>query len=190
MKRRWMLSYQLGYLLSSLLLSNRLAALTLEELTNTPNLTPKRFARYFRDFEYCFHADLQPVEVFLRTKSGDCDDYAILADLVLRPRGYETRLIIVRMPGRVAHVVCYVNQEKAYLDYNKRGNLFVLQSCRPGIRAIAVKVAKSLSQNWTSASEFTYSTGVEQMMATVVKTDPSDSEPVLAKPAAPIKIDF
>src|SRR5689334_21864797 len=62
------------------LATSRLDALTLIDLLNDPKLTPKRFAAQFETFEYEFHPEVQPAEVFLAERRGDCDDYAILAD--------------------------------------------------------------------------------------------------------------
>lgn len=156
-----------------------LPALTVEELLNEPDLTPKRFANHFEGFTYEFINYVQNPAVFLRTKTGDCDDYAVLADHVLSRRGYTTRLIHVRMIGRIAHAVCYVTENKAYLDYNNRRYTFNLERCGPSIRAIATKVARSFEANWTSASEFTYDYATDEKQAkfTVVKTDPPDQDP-------------
>lgn len=175
---------------AALLLPGGLRAISLAELRADPKLTPKRFASFFTDFEYAFHREVQRPDAFLITRSGDCDDYAILADLVLRPKGYETRLIAVRMPDLVAHVVCYVTQEKAYLDYNNRVYLLKLQHSGPTIRQIAAKVAKSFDSSWTTASEFTYTGGLKRLVATVVKTEPPDKDPVPGQPSPRIKIDF
>jgi hypothetical protein len=182
--------YLLGTLAAGLFSSLRVEAVSLDELRSDPKLTPRRFAGYFSDFKDCFHEEVQLPEVFLAAKSGDCDDYAILADLVLKPKGYDTRLISVRMPGMVAHVVCYVTQEKGYLDYNNRVYYFKIEHAGPTIRQIATKVSKSFSANWTSASEFTYSGGLKRLVATVVKTDPPERDPAPVKSRQEIKIDF
>lgn len=156
-----------------------LHALTVRQLLDDTSLTPKRFANLFEGFTYEFINYVQNPEVFLRTKTGDCDDYAILADHVLSHHGYDTRLIHVRMMGRIAHAVCYVTEDKAYLDYNNRRYTFNLERSGPSIRAIATKVARSFEANWTSASEFTYdyATDVKEAKFTVVKTDPPGQDP-------------
>ncbi len=61
-----------------------LDATTLPSLLFDDRMTPKRFAAQFETFEYEFHAEVQPPDVFLSTRRGDCDDYAILADYVLK----------------------------------------------------------------------------------------------------------
>ncbi len=162
----------------------RLDAVTLGELLDDPKLTPKKFAAYFEDFDYEFSPEVLPAEVFLRERRGDCDDYAILADYVLSARKYDTRLIHIRMVGRVAHAVCYVTESRAYLDYNNRKYFFNLQGCGRTLRAIASKVADSFEANWTSASEFTYDYKEDRKHfgATVVKTDPPSSDPPLSPP--------
>lgn len=167
-----------------------LGGLTLEELKNDPELTPRRFAKHFGDFEYRFYAQLQDPELFVLSKSGDCDDFAVLADTVLRPKGYATRLIGVQMPG-FAHMVCYVNQEKGYLDFNNRIYVSRVTKCDPDVRSIATKVARSFHANWTSASEYVHEgKGRLRSVATVVKTDPPEKDPKPGKPAPKIRIDF
>jgi hypothetical protein len=157
----------------------RLDAVTLADLENDPKMSPKRFANYFENFEFEGHDEVQLPEVFLRNQRGDCDDYAILADHVLRPRNLGTRLIHVRLVGRVAHAVCYVTASRAYLDYNNRIYFSTLERSGPSIREIATKAADSLQANWTSASEFTYDYKEDRkhFIATVVKTEPPSSDP-------------
>lgn len=161
------------------LASGNLRALTLPELLTDPKMNPKRFASLFEDFAYDYSAPVQPAETFLWSRRGDCDDYAVLADHVLNKKGFSTRLIHVRMVGRVAHAVCYVVENRAYLDYNNRRVFFTLTRSGGTIREIADKVADSLEANWTSASEFTfaYETNKKQFGATVVKTDPPSRDP-------------
>jgi hypothetical protein len=83
------------------------------------------------------------------------------------------------MVGRVAHAVCYIVEDRAYLDYNNRRYSFNLQRSGPSIREIASKVARSLESNWTSATEFTYDykTEVKNALFTVVKTEPPGNDP-------------
>ncbi len=156
-----------------------LSALTLDELLKDPQMSPKRFAGYFEDFRFEYGAPVQTPGEFHSARAGDCDDYAILADFVLQRKGFDTRLIHVRMVGQYAHAVCYVSQNHAYLDYNNRKYFITLARCGPTIREIASKVADSLEANWTSASEFTYDydTSRKSFGATVVKTDPPLSDP-------------
>lgn len=172
--------------IGALLALNPLGAATLEELENNPKLSPKRFASYFEHFEFEPHNEVQLPEVFLRNRRGDCDDYAILADHVLRPKGYGTRLIHVRLVGKVAHAVCYVTQNKAYLDYNNRIYFSSLERSGPSLREIANKAAESLQSNWTSASEFTYDYREDKkhFLTTVVKTEPPSRDPdIVSRPA-------
>ncbi len=157
----------LGLLVAGLVLAQRAArALTLEDLERDSKLTPSRFARYFADFNYCFHAEVQRPEVFLATQSGDCDDYAILAAQVLHAKGYTTRLISVRMPGLI-HVVCYVAETKCYLDFNNRVYLKRTVGSDGSLPDIARKVAKSFDTHWASAAEFTYDHEVKRLVTTV-----------------------
>lgn len=163
------------------------SALTLQDLLSQKDLTPRAFASRFADFEYEFATDVLPADVFLSGKKGDCDDYAVLADHVLRHHGRVTRLIHVRMVGRVAHAVCYVTDARAYLDYNNRRYFFNVERCGASLRDIATQVARSFAANWTSVSEFTYSyeEQLKRFGVTVVKTDPPAADPDLNPPAPP-----
>jgi hypothetical protein len=168
-----------------------LTAATLGELVSDPKMTPKRFASKFEDFSYQYSREILPPNVFLSAKSGDCDDYATLADLVLRRKGFETRLIQVRLAGQIDHAVCYVTQSSAYLDYNNRAVFLNLARSGASIREVATKVADSLGANWTSAFEFTYDGDKKEIVATVVKTAPPSSDPVPGKAAAnSVKVGF
>jgi hypothetical protein len=175
---RWLRQAGLA-ILAVVLGATPLEALTVKELAAEPDLTPKRFANHFENFTYEFINYVQPPDEFLKTRTGDCDDYACLADLVLKPKGFDTRLIHIRMVGRIAHAVCYVTENKAYLDYNNRRYSFNLERSGQTIREIATKVARSFEANWTSASEFTYDYKTEDKKAlfTVVKTDQPAKDP-------------
>lgn len=160
-------------------------AVTLKELTDNTGLTPKKFASYFAGFDYEFNGPIQPAGAFLNRERGDCDDYAVLANYVLGKRGLTTRLIHIRLAGRIAHAVCYVNENRAYLDYNNRNVFFTLTRSGAEIRAIAEKVADSLEANWTTASEFSYSyaTRRKTMIATVSRTGGDAEPPATHSPA-------
>ncbi len=150
------------------------------ELEAEPNMTPGHFADLFENFAFDYYPYVQPPDVFLEHRSGDCDDYAVLANHILGRCGFKTRLIRVDLVGsRVSHAVCYVTERKVYLDYNNRKYTFNLESSNPSIRKIAAKVAAALDNNWTTASEYTYTyeVGRNQTIWTVVKTDPPESDP-------------
>lgn len=117
--------------------------------------------------------------------------YTIVADQVLTEKGYDTRLIAVRLPGISGYIVCYVTEEGAYLDYNDETYVVKLRASGPTIREVATQVAASLTQNWTSASEFTVTEGLKEIVATVVQTDPPELDPPLGvvQPST-ITIDF
>ena len=72
---------------------------TLRDLESIQRLTPGDFADLFEYFKFVYSPRVQTADVFLAGQAGDCDDYAILADHVLRQKGYTTRLIQVRMVG-------------------------------------------------------------------------------------------
>jgi hypothetical protein len=171
-------------------LASSASGVTLDEIRKVEKLTPVRFARFFSDFDYVLHEEIQEPEVFLASRAGDCDDYAILADLVFREKGQHPRLITVRMPG-ITHVVCYINEFKCYLDFNNRGYLFKTVSCGESLAEIAKKVAHSFDANWTSVSEFTYDRGLKQIVKTVSKVgQDSTSTSTNMPPKRDIVIDF
>lgn len=162
------------------LLSAGLHALTLDELLSDTKMTPRRFAGLFSGFSFDTHPfDVQDPEVFLSTRTGDCIDYAVLADYVLKRNGYGTRLIRVEMVGKnMGHAVCYVTPDRIYMDYNNRSYFISLVRCGQRVREIATKVAASFEANWTFASEFTYdyNTSVKKVVMTVVQTDPASTD--------------
>lgn len=166
--------------LGALCLSASGQALSLEDLRKDSRLTPRRFASYFSEFKYQFHAQMQSPDVFLTTQSGDCDDFATLAATVLREKGYTPRLIAVRMGG-LAHVVCYIEETQTYLDYNNRGFVCRTVGCEPSIKSIAKSVAKSFDLPWISASEFTCDEGLKRLVVTV----PSEKAVARAASRAP-----
>jgi hypothetical protein len=130
-------------------------AVTMEELRTMPHLTPVQFARYFTNFEFKFHAEVQPHDQFLATQSGDCDDYATVAADALEKHGYHPRMIAIRMKGET-HVICYITETHSYLDYNMRKEENPLVPCSPDITAVASNVAKGFGRDWLATYEFTY----------------------------------
>lgn len=161
----------------------KLDAVTVDAMLGNSKLGAKKFANYFGGFDYEFSTAIQPPNTFLTRERGDCDDYAVLADFVLSKHGLGTRLVHVRLAGQVAHAVCYVTENNAYLDYNNRKFFMTLSRSGPDLRDIATRVANSLSANWTTASEFTYSyeTGRKVMTATIAQT--GGDKPTPAKPS-------
>jgi hypothetical protein len=166
----------------------RLEALTMGDLLGDTKMTPKRFASLFEDFKFEVHPfDVQNPSQFLGSRCGDCIDYAVLADYILKRRGYGTRLIRVEMMGEnMGHAVCYVTESRAYLDYNNRRYAIKLQRSGRSIREIANEVADSFDANWTFAQEFTfdYTTYIKRAVFTVVKTDTPTMDPDLANSSA------
>jgi hypothetical protein len=147
-----------------------LGSVTLQELRGDPDLNPKRLMAKFSRFKFELHGEVQAPEVFLARERGDCDDFATLAAMVLREKGYSTRLITVRMPG-LTHVVCYVAEVGSYLDYNNRIYMRSLVKAKPDINDIADKVAKSFDSGWTTASEFIYTNQVKVLVSTVARAE-------------------
>jgi hypothetical protein len=162
------------------LLAAELQGVTLDELRNDPDLTPRKLMARLSRFKYELHVEVQKPEDFLATETGDCDDFAILAATVLRDKGYTPRLIAVRMPG-LTHVVCYIPQIGSYLDYNNRVYFRPLIKCKPELNEIADRVSKSFDSSWTTASEFLYTNQVKVMVTTIARaetfTRPSGTTP-------------
>src|SRR5262245_10424299 len=94
-------------------------ALTLEELQADPKLTPAVLLAHFSDVTFHLRGATQNPGAFLASKTGDCDDFANVAALVLKAKGYTPRIVVVSMEN-VTHVVCYVAETRSYLDYNHR----------------------------------------------------------------------
>jgi hypothetical protein len=160
-------------------------AFTVNDLLADPNLTPKRFANRFGKFDFEYNPFVQNPDVFLQREKGDCADYAILGDFVLKQKKFQTRLIRVVLVGSLAHDVCYVYEVKAYLDYNNRAYFSNLERSGRTIREIADKVADSFQANWTSASVYTYdyTEDIKHLTLTVVKTEPPAEDPDAGAPA-------
>ena len=116
--------------------------------------------------------------------------YAVLANATLSSKGYQTRLIAVRLPGIDSRDVCYVASEGGFIDYDSQTATLTLQPAGPTIREIAAALAGSLQMDWTSASEYVITNNLRQVLATVVKTDPASSDPSAGQAASPIKINF
>jgi hypothetical protein len=119
-------------------------------------------------------------------------DYAILGSIVLKGEGYTPRLIVVNMPGIVCDDACYINEATSFIHYDRSSSILQLEGSRPSIRQIANTLANSLNLDWTSASEFTFSNGLCQILATVVETESPSSDPVAGQnpPSPPMVIDF
>jgi len=159
----------------------------LGDLEKDPAMTPGHFADLFEDFDYEYFPYLLQPDDFLSRRSGNCKDYATMGSYILGRRHYRTRLIWVNLVGtRLGHVVCYVDDKRAYLDYNNRKYTFNLERSGPKIRDIAEKVADSFEQNWSTASEYTcsYDDLQAHFLRTVVKTDPPELD-TARKPPPP-----
>jgi hypothetical protein len=117
-------------------------------------------------------------------------DYVILAGKVLPGQGYAARLIVVNMPG-LNDDACYVTQAGSFIHYTWTNSTLQLEGSGSTIRQIATTLAGSFNLDWTTASEFIYSNGVGEILATVVETDPASSDPVAGTtPTSSIAINF
>lgn len=163
-----------GFLLSVLLVAPQAHGLTLKELREDVALTPERLLHYFSDFKFKLGEQVQPIETFLSSKAGDCDDFATLAASLLREKGYTPRLIAVFMEHQV-HVVCYILETKSYLDFNNRKKASPAVSSDGTLADIAQKVALTFHAPWNCASEFIYRNGVRQTLWTDFRQLSDDS---------------
>jgi hypothetical protein len=120
------------------------------------------------------------------------NDYPILASIVMKPKGYQTRLVLVNMPGLpTPDDCCFVSQAGSFIHYNSSNSVLQLEGSGSTIRQIATTMAKNLNTDWTTASEFVYSNGMGQILATVVEADPPSSDPVAGTtPTSSIVINF
>ena len=160
----------LQILLATVLFAPQIARseLTVAQLKAEPGLTPEAFMRHFADFKFELGREVRTPEIFLKNRSGDCDDFATLAASILREKGYTTRLVVIYMGG-ATHVVCYVKETKSYLDYNCRKKVSPLVKCDWDLAAIGESVAQSFRSQWRSASEFTFNNGTREFASTVFR---------------------
>jgi hypothetical protein len=138
---------------------------TVDDLHRDRDLTPEKFAAYFSDFHFQLFQKVQDREVFLSTKTGDCDDYATLAADILKEKGYSTKLVVVFMP-KDTHVVCYVAEAKCYLDFNRRAYPTKTVPSSGSLQDIADKVARSFGQAWQCVSEYFVVKGERSFLVT------------------------
>lgn len=159
-------------------------AFTVDDLLSDGNLTPESLLRKFAHFRFRLGEDVQAPKDFLKSEAGDCDDFATLAADVLRAKGYTPKLIVVFMP-RDIHVVCYVQEANAYLDYNRRAFSKPLVTCNGTVSEIAAKVAASFSETWHCASEYTFHNGIRRFLYTDFRqADPPEPSPIPTAVAA------
>jgi hypothetical protein len=144
-------------------------ATTLKDLEGQTKLTPEGLLRKFANFKFKLFDGVQPREQFLATQTGDCDDFATLAADLLGEHGYTTHLVAVTMEQQV-HVVCYVAEANAYLDYNNRKLTAPLVPTNGRLADIAGKVARSFHSTWRCASEYIFKDGVQHMVKTDFKS--------------------
>lgn len=160
-------------------------ALSISDLDSIPALTPEKLARSFADFKFVFHAEVQEADVFLKTKSGDCDDFATVAAAILSRHGYTPHLIAVRMKGE-CHVVCYVDEVKGYLDYNYRSDAHPVIASGNSITEIARKVADSFGRDWIATYEFTFHDATKRLVNNILpnRFAKTDGKALLSSSAA------
>jgi hypothetical protein len=153
------------------------------DLLNQKALTPEALARQFANFTFEISDKVQEPEVFLSRKRGDCADFANLTSMILKHQGYTTKMVVVMM-GKQTHVVCFVKEVGAFLDFNRRADAHPLTPSNGSLEDIAAKVAASFRSDWHMASEFRYKAGgLPVYLDSVFPIDPGFT-PVGAKSAA------
>ena len=146
------------------------------------DLTPAGLLRHFAGFAFELGETLQDAETFLRRRRGDCDDFASLANQVLAERGWKTKLVVVMME-RQTHVVCYVQEAKGFLDYNRRAIADPIVTSDGSLEDIAAKVATAFRSEWWMASEFAYRDQTTVFLDHVFPPAVGATAPVPSRPA-------
>lgn len=86
--------------------------------------TPDELARFYsRDFEtrQVIPISSQPQREFLRTKSGNCEDFAILSQDVLGRLGIKSEIVYMKFRGlQIGHAVCMWKEGSYYSFFDNR----------------------------------------------------------------------
>jgi len=118
------------------------------------NTTPKAVAKLLRD-EFTFKRDeelfgeadhWQSPEEFLKRKAGDCEDYALLAQALLRRNGIEAYILSLFGQEGYAHTVC------VFKDEHGRYNLIDVDKIRYPKAVSLEAMASWLYPGWTSGA--------------------------------------
>ncbi|MCF7762169.1 MAG: fibronectin type III domain-containing protein [Verrucomicrobia bacterium] len=105
------------------------------------------------------------------------DSVPVLADQVLRKKGFTTHLVVVRMAGGSGREFCHVAGPESYIDYDERSAIVSVGSSGGSIRDVASRFASRLGMDWTSASQFVYVDGARKILATVEKAASPQLDP-------------
>ena len=115
--------------------------------------TPESLARFFQE-QITFQEDIrlfgevdywQAPEEFLSRRAGDCEDYALLAQAVLRRLGFEAFVFSLYGENGYAHTVCVFTQDGRY-DVINEDRLLRLEA------GSLEEVATQLYPQWTWAA--------------------------------------
>jgi len=149
------------------------------DLTAEKDLTPESLMHAVAGFAFELGDEPQDPDVFLQRRRGDCDDFAQLASRVLTAHGYHAKQVVVMM-GQQTHVVCYVQESRGYLDYNRRADPHPVVASDGSLDDIAQKVALSFRSQWTMASEFQYENKRPRYLAIVFPQRPRAATALVA----------
>lgn len=114
--------------------------LTLENITTFVH-TPLQLAGWLsRDFQYVFEvADgWQPAEETIDRGAGDCEDFAVLAQEVLKRLGIPSDIIIVKFQGlNISHALCLWQEKDGSYSFISNQEI-----CRTQKKTIEEAIAK------------------------------------------------
>ena len=90
--------------------------------------TPEDVARWLSDeFEYVMTIPdkPQPVEETLRIRTGDCDDFAMVASAALSRLGIVNEVVVIRFEGlRIGHAICAWKTAEGTYDFISTKNIY------------------------------------------------------------------
>lgn len=105
---------------------------------NTPMALEQWLANEFKYVMEVNHDDWQSPEETIRSKKGDCEDFAILASRVLALWGREGQMIIIHFRGlNIAHAICIWKEENGLYSFLSNRKLH-----RTGERSIRNAISK------------------------------------------------
>jgi len=125
--------------------------------------TPTEFVSWLKDgFYYHLEAndDWQSPEETIRSKSGDCEDYALLASAFLSNIGYtENYVIIVKFSGLYTrHAICVFREKNGSYSFISNKKMF-----RTGQKS----VRSAISKYYPDWEEITFSTHSKKYFKTI-----------------------
>jgi hypothetical protein len=116
-----------------------------------PVRSPEELARWLsREFNYSMTlgGGVHSPDETIRSRSGDCDDFAILASDMLTRIGVENRVLVIRFSGlSAAHAICIWKERGGTYSFISNSEL-----CRTGMDTVEAAVRKFYPDCETIAS--------------------------------------